>query len=65
MGLILRLKDKESISIKLEDGREINICIEVAGRSRTVAYIEAPRSILVGHEKIKKEVDESPRNFSE
>lgn len=45
--LVLRLKDGDSISLKLEDGRVIIISLEVASRFRTNAFVEAPKSIRI------------------
>ena len=66
MALVLRLKDHDSISIKLEDGRVIKICIEIYSKFRSVAYIEADKSIRIDRLKSeKKENHVDPRNLSE
>lgn len=64
MALVLRLHDQDSISLKLEDGRVIKVCIEIYSRFRTVAYIEADKSIRVDRIKAKESHDDS-RNPSE
>lgn len=63
MALVLRLKDQDSISIKLEDGRVIKICIEIYSKFRTVAYVEADKSIRI--DRLKKESHDDSRNPSE
>lgn len=63
MALVLRLKDQDSISIKLEDGRVIKICVEIYSKFRTVAYVEADKSIRI--DRLKKESHDDSRNPSE
>lgn len=66
MALVLRLRDEDTIRFKLEDGREVKVCVHIYSKNRTVAYIEAPKSISVDriHGK-KKELDDRARDISE
>lgn len=57
MGLIARLKDKDTLLIKLEDGRTIRITIDLQSKFRLVTYIEADKSIRI--DRIKNQKDES------
>ena len=59
MALVLRLRDSDTISIKLEDGRVIQICIQIYSKNRTVAYIDADKSIRIDRIKAKESYDDS------
>ena len=65
MALVLRLRDSDIISIKLEDGRTIKIHVEIHSRYRVVTYVEADKSIRIDRIKTTKDSDDDSRNTRE
>lgn len=63
MALVMRIRDKDSIQVTLEDGRTINICINITSRLKAVAFVDAEKTIQVTRVKAKEE-DEQRRNPS-